>query len=89
MEVDKNGGKDGHETKEDRLLEKVTFDICFYIYIGSELMELKQVQQLLSLETGSDGKGAKSEKEKNVENLSDGSYDEIKSFQGSSVSKAA
>ncbi|KAL7602636.1 hypothetical protein Lser_V15G24714 [Lactuca serriola] len=52
-------------------------------------VKLKEVQQLLSLDTESDGKNAESEKGKNVENSSDGSYDEIKSFHGSSVSKAA
>ncbi|KAL7588014.1 hypothetical protein Lser_V15G38515 [Lactuca serriola] len=96
-------GKGRLETEEDKLLEEVTFDRCFYIYIGPEHMErscqldeksaynvkLKKVHQLLSLQTGSDGKNAKSETRKNVENLSYGSYDEIKSFHGSSVSKAA
>ena len=42
---------------------------------------------MLSLDIGSDGNGAESEKGKNVENISDSSHDEIKSFHTSSVSK--
>ncbi|KVH93271.1 hypothetical protein Ccrd_004685 [Cynara cardunculus var. scolymus] len=52
-------------------------------------VKLKEVQQMLSLDTGSDGNSAESEKGKNVENIYDSSYDEIKSFHSSSVSKAA
>ncbi|KAJ9537807.1 hypothetical protein OSB04_030540 [Centaurea solstitialis] len=52
-------------------------------------VKLKEVQQVLSLDIGSDGNSAESEKGKNVENVSDSSHDEIKSFHSSSVSKAA
>lgn len=48
-------------------------------------VKLKEVQQLLSL----DMESAESEKGKNVENASGNTYDEIKSFHSSSVSKAA
>lgn len=51
--------------------------------------KLKEVQQVLSLDTGSNGNSAESDKGKNVENISDSSHDEIKSFHSSSVSKAA
>ena len=46
--------------------------------------KLKEVQQMLNLDTASE-----SEKGKNVENASDSTDDEIKSFHSSSVSKAA
>ncbi|KAI3789360.1 hypothetical protein L2E82_02153 [Cichorium intybus] len=51
--------------------------------------KLKEVQQLLNLDMESDGKSEESEKGKNVENSSDNTDDEIKSFHSSSVSKAA
>nr|XP_043624097.1 uncharacterized protein LOC122595733 [Erigeron canadensis] len=47
-------------------------------------VKLKEVQQMLSLDTASE-----LEKGKNVENVSDSTDDEIKSFHSSSVSKAA
>ncbi|GJU36793.1 hypothetical protein Tco_1185147 [Tanacetum coccineum] len=46
--------------------------------------KLKEVQQMLNVDTASE-----SEKGKNVENASDSTDDEIKSFHSSSVSKAA
>ncbi|KAL4588764.1 hypothetical protein LXL04_001659 [Taraxacum kok-saghyz] len=53
-------------------------------------LKLKEIQQLLSLDMESDENNSESEKGKNVENIyGNKSFDEIKSFHSSSVSKAA
>lgn len=40
IEVEKNSKHSEREADEDRLLEEVTFDRCFYIYGGPEQLEV-------------------------------------------------